>query len=188
MTDKYRSKRPFTSFDEGVLRVRRLARNKDTLGLIAELSSTHERSGLTVRPIAARHLGRTKDPVAVQPLVALLRKDDDPDVRMAAVYSLGAIGSDEATDALVKALTDTASIVRRAAANVLGTMRASQAVEPLVRMLDDKDRDIAYVAATALIAIGDSRALDGLREYARNERSLFRRRRMRSAIDRIERG
>jgi HEAT repeat protein len=142
---------------------------------------------LTVRGIAARHLGRLEAPEATEHLIPLLERDENPDVRMAAAYALGQIGRREATPTLIAALKDPSNIVRKTAADALGKMGERDAVEPLIDLLSDQERDTARVAAMALMRVGDRRAITPLREFARTEKSLVRRRRIRAAARSMER-
>lgn len=175
-----------TPFEAAVLRVRRLSRSRDAPALIAELTSTLERPGLTVRAIAARHLGKIRAPQAVEYLIAMLQEDHDPDVRMTAAYALGEIGRSDASHALISALADSDHTVRKSAGEALGKMRERGAVEPLMELLQDADRDTARVAAKALIRIGDRKATPSLREFARSEKSPLRRRKIKAAVRSME--
>ncbi len=57
-----------------------------------------------VRSAAARSLGRLGQPSAILSLVSLMEEDDSVEVKAAAVWALGAIGSDAAVEALLRTL------------------------------------------------------------------------------------
>jgi HEAT repeat protein len=60
-----------------------------------------------VRAGAARALGKLHSTAAVDPLIGLLERDREPDVRIAAVYALRAIGDRRGMDAIARAAQDT---------------------------------------------------------------------------------
>ena len=88
-----------------------LEAKRDAQGLIKALSYKDP----SIRVAAAGALAPLKDPLAVEPLVALL-KDDYPPVRGAAVAALAARGGGRVVEPLVAALEDPDFDVRAAAA------------------------------------------------------------------------
>lgn len=105
-----------------------------------------------VREEAARKLGELKDPSAVGPLIVILKKDKDRNVRWNAEDALVNIGS-PAVEPLIKMLNDDSWRVRRRAVRTLGKIRDPRAIEPLVAsMKTDED---CYVRKSAAKAIGD---------------------------------
>ena len=114
-----------------------------------------------VRERAAKDLGRSTDPRAVEALVAALR-DEDFLVQQAASEALGRIGS-PAVERLIVAVGDLEqrSMARLVAVEALGSTGDARAVDPLLKVLQDGD-DLRSTAATALGAIGDPRALTAL--------------------------
>ncbi len=85
-------------------------------------------------------------------------------VRWDAAYALGGIGSEQAIDPLLNALTtDTDSSVRGSAAYALGRIGSEQAIDPLLNALTTaKDRYVRGIAAYALGRIGSEQAIDPL--------------------------
>jgi HEAT repeat protein len=151
-----------------------LEAKRDTQGLIKALSY----KDAVIRIAAADALAPIRDPLAVEPLVALL-KDDNAGVRRAAVGALSARGGFRVVEPLVAALADkdpdvrvTASTAvyrrlmtdpdqdaRRATAVALGKIRDPNAVEPLVKSIMDADEGVRLAAIRALQSIGDVKAV-----------------------------
>jgi HEAT repeat protein len=71
--------------------------------------------------MAARTLGEIKDRRAVEPLMALL-KDEEEDVRDTAAYALGLLGDERGIEPLIGCLQDPHEAVRREAAGALKTI------------------------------------------------------------------
>lgn len=97
---------------------------------------------------------------AVDPLLVVLRTDDDPDARFGAAHALGLIGDRRAIPALLEALTDAEPAVRYWAADALGKLRAEQAVSALSKLLKDHHKGVRVSAATALQQIGTPQAIE----------------------------
>lgn len=92
------------------------------------------------RSPAARLLGLTRDPRALQPLLDLLQKDQQWLVRMWAIKGLGDLGLNEAFDALADRLRhDEKNRVRAAAAEAIGKLQHPQAEAALSAALTDED-------------------------------------------------
>jgi HEAT repeat protein len=90
--------------------------------------------------------------------------DKESDVRLSAASALGGIGSEEAVDPLISALSsDKESDVRSRAASALGGIGSEKAVDPLISALSsDKDRDVRGRAASALGVLGSEKAVEPL--------------------------
>jgi HEAT repeat protein len=151
-----------------------LEAKRDTQGLIKALSYKDP----VVKIAAADALAPLRDPLSVEPLVALLR-DENAGVRRAAVGALSARGGFRVVDPLVGSLADpdpdvraTASTAvyrrlmtdpdqdaRRATAVALGKIRDADAVEPLTKAINDADEGVRLAAIRALQSIGDVRAV-----------------------------
>jgi HEAT repeat protein len=154
--------------------VLQLAAKRDAQSLIKALAY----KDASIRIAAANALAPLKDPLAVEPLTALL-KDESNGVRRAAVASLAARGGSRVVGPLVGALQDPSPEVRaeaakavykhlmtdpdqetrRATAAALGLVRTADAVEPLVKAIMDSDEGVRLAAIKALQAIGDVRAV-----------------------------
>lgn len=147
------------------------------------------------REVAIRTLGRSGDPRAVQPLIALLGDGhrstrehtvralgalgvvavepliqalEDPDwhVRTGAAVALRIIGDERAIEPLIKVLGDGNRFVRREAAKSLGRIGDARVVEPLISALQDRDSGVRGKAILALGRLGDIRARDPLQQLA----------------------
>jgi HEAT repeat protein len=116
---------------------------------------------------------------AVPPLVAAL-KDPDSDVRFAAAFALGNVGSDGKTviPALVAALDDVSDRVREEATSSLGRIHQEPqlTVPALATALTDKSDDVRMAAETALIQFGpDARvSMPTFINLLKNEDSVHR--------------
>ncbi len=122
-----------------------------------------------VRHVAARELGTTKDPRAVDALVATVA-DAEQSVRLEATRALESIGSAarsstekvvrertliRAVDGLLIGLQDPDSVVRASAANALGELGNTRAVRPLLQAIRDGEPAVRWKAAWALENISD---------------------------------
>ena len=111
-----------------------------------------------VREEAAQKLGDLKDPSAVEPLIVVLKKDKDRNVRWSAEDALVSIGA-PAVEPLIKMLDNDSWRVRRRAVRTLGKIRDPRAIEPLVAsMKTDDDCYVRKYAAKAIGEINDPRA------------------------------
>ncbi len=104
------------------------------------------------RAEAARKLGESKDPTAVEPLVVALKKDKDRDVRGRAEDALVNIGA-PSVEPLIGLLKDDSWRVRRRAVRTLEKIKDPRAIEPLVAVM--KTDDDCYVRKHAARAIGE---------------------------------
>lgn len=115
------------------------------------------------RAAAAHALGDVTDPVekrrAVDALVRAL-DDDQPQVRMEACASLGALGEPGCVPQLVKRLADGVASVRQNAAIALGTLRHPDGFEALEEGLREGPADLRFQAATSLAEIDPARAFE----------------------------
>jgi hypothetical protein len=147
---------------------------RDAQGLIKALAY----KDVAIRIAAAEALAPLKDPLAVEPLAALL-KDDDTRVRLASVAALAARGGFRVVDPLVTAMedrdpevrsaaetavfrrlmTDPDQDTRRATATALGRIHSADAVEPLIKAVMDADESVRAASIKALHAIGDVAAV-----------------------------
>jgi len=116
------------------------------------------------RADAARGLGRSHTPLAMEKLVTAL-DDVSPQVRSEAARSLGQMGLEEAVPPLVDALHDDESDIRPEAAEALGRIGTAGSVQALIEALDDDDPRVRTSAALALGEIGGEEEREAL--YAR---------------------
>ena len=116
-----------------------------------------------VRQMAAEGLGQIIDARSVGPLCAtLLNKNEESFVRVAAAYSLGIIGFEQAIPALRIAAQDRDSTLRETATLALGYLRDPGVFEAQCAKLQDVKSGDRMSAIAFLGRIGDPRALDPL--------------------------
>ena len=98
-------------------------------------------------------LSPLKTPALVTRALKFLKGRDD-DKRCIALLILGALRADEATEALIKALGDSDSLLQAEAANALGRLKAEAAIPaliPLAMSLPEASRALARLQATQSI-------------------------------------
>jgi len=120
-----------------------LARGKDT----------------SARMAAAQRLGASRDPRALDPLVAALG-DPNRDVRWAAIEALGELGDRRAVPALVEYLKRPEAYRwgKRLVAAALGAIADPSVILPLEGLLADEDPFARRLAAISLLYTGDAGA------------------------------
>ncbi len=106
------------------------------------------------RSPAARVLGLTRDPRALDPLLQILRSDRQWLARLWAVKGLGDLAMTEAFDALAETIqSDEKNRVRAAAAEAIGKLRTPKSKALLQQALKDEDGGVRKVAEEALSAL-----------------------------------
>jgi len=130
-------------------------------GLIKQLT----KGDLTQRIAAAKTLGERKDPSAVIPLVTILKRDTNWDVRLSAEDALVKIGA-PAVEPLTQLLMEEKScFVRRRSVRAMKGMKDPCVAEGLVKAAaTDADCCVRRFAARALADINDPRAAEFLNE------------------------
>jgi HEAT repeat protein len=119
--------------------------------LIKSLQSTSD----DTRFLAVNALGDISSPRAIEPLVAILKNDEEmPSTREAAAKALGSLDGEFATEALIWALRVQVGNVNQTVVDSLGHI-GEPAVAPLMRTLKDKNVGIRRAAARALARIGE---------------------------------
>ena len=109
------------------------------------------------RSPAARVIGMTHDPRALQPLLNILQTDRQWLARLWAAKALGDLGLTEAFNALAEVLkTDEKNRVRAAAAEAIGKLRAPMSAELLKLALKDEDDGVRKVAEESLIVLAEA--------------------------------
>lgn len=97
--------------------------------------------------------------------------DENPRVRLEAIYALGAIArapvGDDTAQGLIKALDHYDPAMRAAAAKVVGRLDVKSAGDALIRAINDSQAPVRYAAMRALGAIRDARAVQALGEQLR---------------------
>ncbi len=101
------------------------------------------------RAAAARAMGRSRSPMAIDPLVSAL-SDPSYKVRRAAAQGLGETRQIAAVEPLADQLHDEESDIRDEAAEALGRIATPKAVEPLLNAMNANDLRIRISAIRAL--------------------------------------
>ncbi|TVQ21830.1 MAG: MFS transporter [Spirochaetaceae bacterium] len=117
--------------------------------------------GSRARARAARAMGRSRNPMAVEQLARAM-DDLDYDVREQAVRGLGDTRSNDAIAHLAAELADEESDLRAQAAESLGRLRHPAGIDPLLAAIDSADSRVAMSAARALGDIGGLAAQERL--------------------------
>lgn len=130
-------------------------------------------SDAVVRAHAAEDMGLTQEGAYVPFLIETVSKDPDEGVRRAACVALGRIGTDEATDALIRFLSDPRAPTGAVLAG-LGYARKERAVEPIITAYEregfPKEEGVA-----ALAEIGGARVTEFFKKRLEVERGSVRR-------------
>jgi HEAT repeat protein len=112
-------------------------------------------------------LGKIGSADALETLLDFIDGDGDPALQQATLRSLGAIGSEEATQAVANRLDADNPDVRSAAARSLGRIGDTRAIDPLAEVLaDDSEESVRASAAWALVQIGTEEALETVSEHS----------------------
>jgi uncharacterized tellurite resistance protein B-like protein len=119
-------------------------------GLIAQLNNYDKHA----RDRAAIELGRSKNPLAVKPLISSL-EDDHWGVRVHAAQALGELGFPDAVQALIETLLRDTEVntVRAPAAEALGKIKDTRAIAALNLTLKDPSEFVRKAAHEALSKI-----------------------------------
>jgi len=135
-----------------------LAKARDASAAEGVLVATRD-SVAAVRQFALIALRSIQGKQAMEPLVAALASDPDPEVRWQAAVELEALYDPKAVPALIKALKDRHPLVRAGAAEALKSIPDPQAVKPLILALRDSDTTVRRAAAEGLGLINDPTAV-----------------------------
>jgi HEAT repeat protein len=131
----------------------------DVKSLVRELKSANPRTRISaLEELGHRGAVRASEvKEAVSPIIEVLKKDRDANVRRAAATALGQVDPDPqlAVPPLTSALHDKVASVRIAAAGALGMLgnAAKEAVPALQELQKDKDRAVSRAAMIAMRAI-----------------------------------
>ncbi|MDP8217733.1 MAG: HEAT repeat domain-containing protein [Candidatus Theseobacter exili] len=149
-----------------------LLKDQDAISEIGE--ATKDKDEL-VRNRAARALGKLENPVGIDYLIPLLN-DNVFHVRLAAIQSLGIIGTEKVVNPLVERMsvadeeTEKATIIQ-----ALGKTKNQKAADPLIKVLQNESSFLAMNAAEALASIGDKRAIPLIENRMKTEKDSFAR-------------
>jgi HEAT repeat protein len=139
---------------------------KKMVGFVVE----KRKSGIGVAAFDLGPLAVWPRPVPAELVTALLQAvdDDNPKVRLEAIYATGVIAkaplaADQAAR-LIKALDHYDPAVRAGTARVIGRLKIAAAGDVLIKAVNDSQADVRYAAMQALGAIRDTRAAGALTE------------------------
>jgi len=94
--------------------------------------------------------------------------DENPRVRVEAIYTFGTIASpasgEQYAEALLRALDHYDPAIRVAAARVIGRLHVKSAGEALIKAMNDSQESVRFTAMRALGEIGEVRAIQALTE------------------------
>jgi HEAT repeat protein len=166
--------------------------------LVEDISPRRRRAFI----VEVRNAGRAESAFASGPLAtwprpvpaalisSLLRAvdDEDPKVRIEAIYTLGTIAqpplTEENAQLLIRALDHYDPAIRAAAARVIGRLRVTSAGAALIKAVNDSQQPVRYAAMRALGEIGEATAIQALTqqlEYYRKGEGAW------SALDALSR-
>ncbi|MCU4717602.1 HEAT repeat domain-containing protein [Halapricum hydrolyticum] len=112
-------------------------------------------------------VGKIGDPEALDTLLDFIEGDGDLTLQLTTLRAVGAIGSEEATQAVANRLAAEEADIRSAAARALGRIGDTRAIEPLADVLaEDPEDTVRASAAWALIQIGTERAFEAVEDNA----------------------
>jgi HEAT repeat protein len=131
-------------FGLGKPNIEKMENKKDIEGLIKALNYKKDDD---IRKTAASILGKFGDARAVEPLLYILKFENEY-LRRSAAEALGMIGDPMAVEPLIKALKDESYNVQSSAAIALGKINDARAVKPLKIALKNGDnvREAAKIA------------------------------------------
>ncbi len=137
--------------------------------LVRFLRSSEER----IRLHAAEDMGLAQQPIYVSLLVEAATGDASEEVRRAACVALGHIGSDDATDGLIRLLDDPRAPIEGVLRGLVST-RQARAVEPIIAHYDSEEFP-RRAAVEALSELGGPGVTAFFQERLRTERGSVRR-------------
>ena len=123
-------------------------------GEVLDLAQDAKLNGF-VRSKAIETIAGTGELALLPHLIALAR-DDDADVRTAAVRGLGRLSHPDTSEAIQRAFGDPAWFVRAAAAEAAGRMGLYELVPALTALVDDSVWWVRFRASEALIALDEA--------------------------------
>jgi len=136
---------------------------------LGNLINTLKDKDAGVRLKAAEELGKLADVRAVNPLIYVLKIDENRDVRTKAAWALGQIDDPRSVDPLSYAsVKDADGYVRGEAYKALqkntagGDKVDARSVDPIIGALKDKNDEVRYRAAEALGILKNATAVDPL--------------------------
>lgn len=113
-------------------------------------------------------LDKVQGPEAAEALVPVLARDEDPDVRSAAIRVLTNNKDPRAVDTLAAALRKQGPAVRPGLCQVLGEIRCESARSDLERLLKEGDFLVKYRAIEALGSIGNPASVPAVASFLKD--------------------
>jgi len=125
--------------------------------------------------IAIRYFGDcvAEGVVAVEPLIAAFKTEQDETIRNAVATTLVQLGS-VSVEPLLAALQDSHKFVREMAAEALGELKDARSVGLLIGMINNADEYTRATAADVLGRIGDAQAVEPLIAALKQSSKLIR--------------
>ncbi len=109
-----------------------------------------------IRLAAIVLLEQMKETKAIPEFIRIFKDGHRKEREKAAVcLALGRLGAKEASDVLIKGLSDDSSTIKMACATSLGMLKEEKAVPYLVKYAQDKESEVGKVCLRALQSIGD---------------------------------
>lgn len=146
-----------------------LGKKRAAPALIAALDS----SATNVVQEAAKSLGLIRSEKALQPLMAVLQRSENPDQQEAAAYGLGTLGDKRAIGALVRTLgnPEVSPRVRGYCAEALANLGDPAASFTLLATLDDSAVEVRFWSVYALGELKEQRAIPKLEHLAKTDQA-----------------
>ena len=141
-------------------------RTKKMIGFVVE----QRRSGIAASAFDLSPLVVWPRPVPPELVTSLLQAvdDDNPKVRLEAIYATGVLArpplTAEQTQRLIKALDSYDAPVRSGAARVIARLKVSAAGDALIKAINDSQPEVRFAAMRALGSIHEQRAIATLTE------------------------
>lgn len=120
------------------------------------LSQALEDEDVNIRYSAMEALGKIKSKDAVEPLIAILKKQEDPSIKSLVIEALGNIGDERAVDLLADYLNAQDESLIRKSIEALSKIKCERSAELLLPLLNHKNIDIAFDARVGLANLGAS--------------------------------
>jgi len=130
-----------------------------------------------IRKFSVKALGEIKDEKAIKPLLKVLRKDKDAEIRQIALNSLRKFDLNQEIEKALKdvLIKDENSMVRALSVQAMATYLEPAFMDPLITaMFEDRAVDVRQSAIMALGKLKDPQALEALYEIFKTEEGLLR--------------
>ena len=121
-------------------------------------------------------LGETKNTRIIPPILKVLKRDPDPEIRIAALKTLIQFKGEEKIEHALNAVLfeDKSSLVRVKTAQFMPEYNEEVFIEPLIKSLDDNADEVRMMAIISLGKLKAGKALEPLLKIFREEKGLIR--------------